>query len=56
MPAVKNSEPEYQTAVIGAASLVKAILEHLGVAQTIDRFLKHQPEVPTTYAWRRSSS
>ncbi len=49
MSVVKNGEPEYQTAVIGAASLVKGILDGLGVAQTIDRFLKHQPEVPTTY-------
>ena len=49
MPEVINGEPEYQTAVIGAASLVKGVLDQLGVAQTIDRFLKHQPEVPTTY-------
>ena len=45
----KSGSPEYQTAVVGAASLVKGILDRLGVAQTIDRFLNHQPEVPTTY-------
>jgi hypothetical protein len=49
MSVVKNGEPEYQTAVIGAAPMVKGVLEQLGVAQTIDRFLNHQPEVPTTY-------
>jgi hypothetical protein len=49
MPEVINGEPEYQTAVIGAAPLVKGVLDQLGVAQTIDGFLKHQPEVPTTY-------
>jgi hypothetical protein len=49
MPEVKNGNPEYQTAVVGAAPLVKGVLDRLGVAQTIDRFLKHQPEVPTTY-------
>ena len=49
MPGEKHRGPEYQTAVIGAASLVKGILDRLGVAQTIDRYLRHQPEVPTTY-------
>ncbi len=49
MPKKRNPSPEYQTAVVGAAYLVKGILDRLGVAQTIDRYLKHQPEVPTTY-------
>ena len=49
MSAVESGGSEYQTAVVGAASLVKGILDRLGVAQTIDRFLNHQPEVPTTY-------
>jgi hypothetical protein len=35
--------------VIGAAPLVKAILDQFGVVQTIDGFLEHQPEVPTIH-------
>ena len=49
MSVVMSGEREYQTALIGAAPLVKDILDRLGVAQTIDGFLKYQPEVPTTY-------
>ncbi len=49
MPGEKNGSPEYQTATVGVAPLVKGILDCLGVPQTIDRFLKHQPEVSTTY-------
>ncbi len=44
----RTPSPEYQTAVVGAAYLVKGILDRLGVAQTIDRYLQYQPEVPTT--------
>ena len=45
----RKPSPEYQTAVVGTACLVQGILDLLAVAQTIDNYLKHQPEVPTTY-------
>jgi hypothetical protein len=40
---------EYQTMVVGAAPLVKGLLERLGVAQAIDDALSYQPDIPTTY-------
>ena len=40
---------EYQTIEIGAAYLVKRILQQLGVETAIDQELKYQPEVATTY-------
>jgi hypothetical protein len=40
---------EYQTLVVGAAPLLKRLLDHLGVAQAIDQALRYQPDIPTTY-------
>jgi transposase len=40
---------EYQTVEIGAAYLVKSILQQLGVEAAIDQELKYQPEIATTY-------
>jgi transposase len=40
---------EYQTMVVGAAPLVKRLLDCLGVAQAIDSALCYQPDIPTTY-------
>src|ERR687885_780817 len=40
---------EYQTLVVGAAPLLKHLLDRLGVAQAIDTALRYQPDIPTTY-------
>ncbi len=40
---------EYQTMVVGAAPLVKRVLDGLGVAAAIDNALRHQPDLATTY-------
>jgi transposase len=40
---------EYQTMVVGAAPLLKQLLDRLGVAQAIDHALRYQPDIPTTY-------
>jgi transposase len=40
---------EYQTLVVGAAPLLKHLLDRLGVAQAIDQALRYQPDIPTTY-------
>jgi len=46
---VETNEVEYRTAQIGAALLVKGILNRLGVVQAIDQVLKHQPEIGASY-------
>jgi transposase len=43
------SSVEYETVVVGAAYLVKGILQRLEVVQAIDSALEFQPEVATTY-------
>lgn len=40
---------EYRTLQIGAASLVKELLDRLGVVKAIDNTLKYQPEIGGTY-------
>jgi transposase len=35
--------------VVGAAPLLKHLLDRLGVAQAIDQALRYQPDIPTTY-------
>ena len=40
---------EYQTMVVGAAPLLKRLLDRLGVAEAIDQALRYQPDIPTTY-------
>jgi transposase len=40
---------EYQTMVVGAAPLVKRLLDRLDIAQAIDSALRYQPDIPTTY-------
>jgi len=45
----ETDEVEYRTVQIGAALLVKGILERLGVVQVIDQVLKYQPEIAATY-------
>jgi transposase len=46
---VKTEVVEYQTVEIGAAYLVKSILQRLGVVAAIDQELKYQPEIAATY-------
>lgn len=48
MPA-KTTATEYETIVVGAAYLVKNILNKLGFVSAIDAELTHQPEIETTY-------
>ena len=48
MPTETN-EVEYRTVQIGAALLVKAILNRMGVVQAIDQALKYQPEIAASY-------
>ncbi|MCP5086788.1 MAG: IS1634 family transposase [Rhodobacteraceae bacterium] len=45
----KSLEVEYRTLQIGAASLVKAILDQLEVVKAIDEALEYQPEIESTY-------
>src|SRR5215212_5248946 len=40
---------EYQTLVVGAAPLLKHLLDRLGVAEAIDSALRYQPDIATTY-------
>ncbi len=40
---------EYQTMVVGAAPLLKCLLDRLGVAEAIDQALRYQPDIATTY-------
>ncbi len=40
---------EYQTMVVGAAPLLKQLLDRLGVAEAIDHALRAQPDIATTY-------
>jgi len=47
MPA-KNSV-EYETIVVGAAYLVKGILQRLGFVSVVDEALKFQPDIAATY-------
>lgn len=46
---VETNEVEYRTVQVGAALLVKSILNRLGVVAAIDRALKYQPEIAATY-------
>ena len=46
---VETDVVEYQTVEIGAAYLVKSILQRLGVVAAIDQELKYQPEIAATY-------
>ena len=46
---VETEVVEYQTVEIGAAYLVKSILQRLGVVAAIDQELKYQPEIAATY-------
>jgi transposase len=46
---VETDVIEYRTVEIGAAHLVKSILQRLGVEAAIDQELKYQPEIATTY-------
>jgi transposase len=45
----ESAEVEYRTLQIGAASLVKGILDELEVVKAINDGLKHQPEIESTY-------
>lgn len=49
MPTGCGAIGEVDTVVVGAAYLVKGILDRLGVVKAIDAALAHQPEVGTTY-------
>ena len=46
---VETNEVEYRTVQIGAALLVKGIMNRLGVVQAIDQALKYQPEIGASY-------
>lgn len=46
---VEIKEVEYRTVQIGAALLVKGILNRLGVMAAIDQALKYQPEIAASY-------
>jgi transposase len=46
---VESDAVEYQTVEIGAAYLVKSLLQRLGVVAAIDQELKYQPEIAATY-------
>jgi len=46
---IETQPVEYQTMVVGAAPVVKCLLDRLGVAQAIDSALRYQPDIPTTY-------
>lgn len=45
----ETNEDDYRTVPIGAALLVKGILNRLRVVQAIDRALKYQPEIAASY-------
>lgn len=42
-------EVEYETYQIGVAYIVKDLLKRLGIAETIDSFMDHQPEIGASY-------
>ena len=46
---VETDEDDYRTVQIGAALLVKGILNRLGVVAAIDQALAYQPEIAATY-------
>jgi transposase len=46
---VETNAVEYQTVEIGAAYLVKSILQRLGAVTAIDQELQYQPEIAATY-------
>ena len=46
---VETDVVEYQTVEIGAAYLVKSILQRLGAVTAIDQELQYQPEIAATY-------
>ena len=46
---VETNEVEYRTVQIGAAWLVKGIINRLEVVAAIDQALAHQPEIAATY-------
>ena len=46
---VETAVTEYQAVEIGAAYLVKSILQRLGVEAAIDQELQYQPDIATTY-------
>lgn len=46
---VETNEVEYRTVQIGAALLVKGILNRLGVVQAIDQAFAYQPEIAASY-------
>ena len=46
---VETNEVEYRTVQIGAALLVKGIMNRLGVVQAIDQALKYQPDIAASY-------
>jgi len=46
---VETAVVEYRTVEVGAAYLVKNILQRLGVVAAIDQELKYQPEIAATY-------
>jgi transposase len=48
MPA-KTNVAEYETVVVGAAYLVKGILQRLGFISAVDEALEFQPEIEATY-------
>jgi transposase len=48
MPA-KTDVVEYETVVVGAAYLVKGILQRLGFVSVVDEALKFQPDIAATY-------
>ncbi len=48
MPDETNGD-EYRTVQIGAALLIKGILNRLGVVQAIDQALQYQPEIAVSY-------
>lgn len=49
MSETPRTRPTYETHVVGAAYLVKGLLERLRVVEAIDQALGHQPVVGTTY-------
>lgn len=49
MPVASPAVEGVSTVVVGAAYLVKGIMDRLGVVKVIDQALSYQPEVDTTY-------
>ena len=42
-------EIEYETYQVGVAYIVKDLLKRLGIVETIDSFMEHQPEIGASY-------